>query len=58
MITIGAYIDGSDPDVDVAKKLMPGIVQFLRQGMDRKIDMQSSVSGLKNALGIKEKKKP
>jgi len=55
MITIGAYVDGSDPDVDVAKKLMPGIIQFLRQDMNQKIDMQSSVSGLKNALGIKEK---
>jgi flagellum-specific ATP synthase len=53
MITIGAYIDGSDPDVDEAKHLMPRIVQFLRQDMNRKVDMQSSVNGLKNALGIK-----
>jgi len=57
MITIGAYIDGSDPDVDEAKHLMPGIVQFLRQGMDRKVDMQSSIKGLKKALGIKKDKK-
>ena len=55
MITIGAYIDGSDPDVDEAKRLMPGIVQFLRQGMDRKLDMASSVDGLKKAFGIKLK---
>ncbi|RLC06445.1 MAG: flagellum-specific ATP synthase FliI [Deltaproteobacteria bacterium] len=57
MITIGAYIDGSDPDVDEAKRLMPGIVQFLRQGMDRKVDMQSSIKGLKRVLGIKKDKK-
>ncbi len=55
MITIGAYIDGSDPDVDVAKKLMPGIIKFLRQDMNEKKDMQSSISSLKNALIIKNK---
>lgn len=57
MITIGAYVDGSDPDVDEAKHLMPGIIQFLRQDMNRKVDMQSSVSGLKKVLGIKMEKK-
>ncbi len=53
MITIGAYVDGSDPDIDEAKRLMPGIIQFLRQDMTRKIDMPSSVNGLKKAVGIK-----
>ncbi len=57
MITIGAYIDGSDPDVDQAKLLMPGITQFLRQDMHRKVDMPASVNGLKKAIGIKLKKK-
>ncbi|MCP3875432.1 MAG: FliI/YscN family ATPase [Desulfobacteraceae bacterium] len=57
MITIGAYVDGSDPDVDEAKHLMPGIVQFLRQDMNRKVDIQASVNGLKKALGIKLEKK-
>ena len=54
MITIGAYIDGSDPEVDEAKKLMPGITQFLRQDMNRRVDIQSSVDGLKTSLGIKK----
>ncbi|MBU1196472.1 MAG: FliI/YscN family ATPase [Proteobacteria bacterium] len=54
MITIGAYIDGSDPGVDEAKRLMPGLVQFLRQGMNRKSDMKASVDGLKKALGIND----
>lgn len=53
MITIGAYVDGSDPDIDEAKRLMPGIIQFLRQDMTRKVDMPSSVGGLKKAVGIK-----
>ncbi len=54
MITIGAYIDGSDPEVDEAKKLMPGITQFLRQDMYRRVDIRSSVDGLRTALGIKK----
>jgi flagellum-specific ATP synthase len=58
MITIGAYIDGSDPEVDEAKKLMPGITQFLRQDMNRRVDIQSSVDGLRQALGIKKPDKP
>jgi flagellum-specific ATP synthase len=53
MITIGAYVDGSDPDVDEAKRLMPGLTRFLRQDMDRKRDMAVSMEGLKTALGIK-----
>lgn len=54
MITIGAYVDGSDPDVDEAKRLMPGITQFLRQDMNRRMDIQSSLEGLKQALGLKK----
>jgi flagellum-specific ATP synthase len=53
MITIGAYVDGSDPDVDQARKLMPGINQLLRQQITQKMDMQASVAGLKRALGVK-----
>jgi len=53
MITIGAYVDGSDPDVDQARKLMPGINQLLRQQIGQKMDMQASVSGLRRALGVK-----
>ena len=54
MITIGAYVDGSDPDVDEAKQLMPGMIRFLRQDMNRKIDMAASVKGLKKALQIQQ----
>jgi len=57
MITIGAYIDGSNPGVDEAKRLMPGITNFLRQDMNRKVDIATSVEGLKTALGIKKDKK-
>jgi len=54
MITIGAYVDGSDPNVDQAKKLMPRINQFLRQNMDIKVDHKTSVDRLKKALEIKK----
>ncbi|MCP3941215.1 MAG: FliI/YscN family ATPase [Desulfobacteraceae bacterium] len=54
MITIGAYVDGSDPLVDQAKKLMPRINRFLRQNMDQKVAHKASVNGLKKALEIKK----
>jgi flagellum-specific ATP synthase len=57
MITIGAYVDGSDPQVDLAKKLMPRVNQFLRQDLDTKVDHKASVNGLKKVLEIKNKAK-
>lgn len=53
MITIGAYVDGSDPQVDLAKKLMPRINQFLRQDTEIKVDLAASVDALKKAMEIK-----
>ena len=57
MISIGAYVDGSDPNVDEAKKLMPGINQFLRQQIEAKMDLKSSIEGLKSAVEVKRRKK-
>jgi len=54
MITIGAYVDGSDAAVDRAKKLMPGINQFLRQQITEKKDFKASVAGLRAAMGLKK----
>jgi flagellum-specific ATP synthase len=47
MITIGAYADGSDPRIDRAKQLMPGIEQFLRQDISQKISYDISLDQLK-----------
>lgn len=55
MISIGAYVDGSDPEIDEAKLLMPAINQFLRQEMTVKRDIQSSMNQLKKALKIQAK---
>ncbi|WDP89811.1 MAG: FliI/YscN family ATPase [Desulfobacter sp.] len=52
MISIGAYVDGSDPNVDQAKRLMPRINQFLRQQIEAGMDHKSSVAGLSAALEV------
>ncbi len=51
MITIGAYVDGSDPRIDAAKKWMPEIDQFLRQDISQRITYEMAVKRLKEILG-------
>ncbi len=55
MITIGAYIDGSDPRIDEAKRLMPAIDRFLRQHMNRKIELEKGVAELSAVMAAKPK---
>ena len=50
MISIGAYVSGSDPQVDEARKKMPAINSVLRQGIGKKVDMKQSVQALKKAV--------
>lgn len=33
LINIGAYVNGSNPDIDAAIRLMPGVRSFLQQGL-------------------------
>jgi len=47
LIRIGAYVDGSDPDIDVAKKLIGQIDSFLRQDIYRRVSFKESVDQLK-----------
>jgi len=47
LIRIGAYVDGSDPDIDVAKKLIGKIDSFLRQDIYRRVSFKESVDQLK-----------
>ena len=47
LINIGAYVDGSDPQIDFAKKLIGRINSFLRQDMYQKVTFKESVDGLK-----------
>jgi flagellum-specific ATP synthase len=49
LINIGAYVDGSDPRIDYAKKMIGKINTFLRQDINDKITFKESVKRL-NAL--------
>lgn len=46
LIEIGAYVPGTNPDVDLARQLAPAIDAFLRQGMDERSDAESAWSAL------------
>jgi flagellum-specific ATP synthase len=46
MITIGAYVDGTDPRIDYAKNFMPRINAFLKQGLLEKISYEDSLKTL------------
>lgn len=53
LINIGAYVQGSDPRIDRAIRLIDEINGFLRQGIDEKLDSQAVISKL---IEISEKK--
>jgi len=50
LISVGAYVKGSDPEVDLAMDLMPRMRQFLQQGLDEKAVMGDTLDSLKNLL--------
>jgi len=51
LINIGAYADGSDPEIDFAKKMIGKINSFLQQDIDQKVTFKESVAGLRELLG-------
>ncbi len=50
MISIGAYVDGSDPKIDRAKKYMPAINKFLCQDMGTQVTLVKGIEDLKKVL--------
>jgi flagellum-specific ATP synthase len=48
LINIGAYVDGSDTEIDFAKKMKGKINSFLEQGIDQKITFAESLYQLNN----------
>jgi flagellum-specific ATP synthase len=46
LISVGAYISGSDPLLDQAIKLYPRMEQFLKQGMNQRETYDSSIAQL------------
>ncbi|NPA39783.1 MAG: FliI/YscN family ATPase [Thermodesulfobacteria bacterium] len=50
LINIGAYVKGSNPEIDRAIKLMEPLKAFLRQAIDESYTVEESVNMLKNIL--------
>jgi flagellum-specific ATP synthase len=46
LISLGAYVRGSDPRVDAAMALWPQIQQFLQQDMRERVDLTTSLGSL------------
>ncbi|SHK76060.1 flagellum-specific ATP synthase [Desulfatibacillum alkenivorans DSM 16219] len=57
LISIGAYVDGSDPDVDYAKSMIGKMKQFLRQDMMEGVSYEECVQQLTALFGTVEKTK-
>ena len=47
LISIGAYKEGSDPEVDRAVRLKPRIDAFLRQRIDEKVSLDEAWNSLR-----------
>lgn len=52
MISIGAYKDGSDPEIDMAKALAPQINNFLRQQIETRMNIDQAFPSLKEIVGV------
>ncbi|OOV88573.1 flagellar protein export ATPase FliI [Oceanospirillum linum] len=52
LISVGAYSSGADPAIDQAIALMPGIKQFLQQGLKDNVDIVSSYQQMYQALNM------
>jgi len=50
LISVGAYSRGSDPRIDEAIDMQPRLMEFLRQGMDQPVDLESSLHDLQALL--------
>jgi len=51
LISIGAYVEGSDPEIDRARRLRGPLRAFVSQGRDEACTLAESQAALANALG-------
>jgi flagellum-specific ATP synthase len=51
LINIGAYVRGSNPDIDYAVQKYPLMMEFARQGMSENTNLQDSVQRLQQIFG-------
>jgi len=54
LISVGAYQKGSDPAIDQAIAFNPKLCQFLSQGMNEKVDFETSKRDLENLFAPNE----
>jgi len=55
LINVGAYVKGSNPDIDESIKKLPDIRKFLIQPVEEKAALEDSFSALTKITGIKGK---
>jgi len=51
LINVGAYVKGSNPDIDEAITLRPSLLEFLKQNIQEHVEADVQRDGLKTALG-------
>lgn len=51
LLSVGAYVAGSDPAIDEATALMGPLNEFLRQSSGERMGIQDSVAALRSSLG-------
>ncbi|MGA6926850.1 MAG: flagellar protein export ATPase FliI [Desulfosarcina sp.] len=51
LINIGAYAAGSNPKIDRAIETIDSVNRYLRQGIDERVDFESSIDALKTIMG-------
>lgn len=47
LISVGAYVSGSDPETDAAIERLPAIKRFLQQGLGESVNLAASIAELK-----------
>ena len=52
LINIGAYVDGSNPEIDAAKAIKPGLDAFLRQDLFERASFEEARSGLMSLFPV------
>ena len=51
LISVGAYQPGSDPRIDEAIQMHPGLMAFLHQGMNEAVNLEQSLHDLSSMIG-------
>jgi len=52
LINVGAYVKGSNPEIDEAISLRPSLMDFLKQNIQEHVEPSVQREGLKAALGV------